>query len=145
MGLKQTLEVINAMEADGVIARYAIGDAVAAYNYIEPTVAQVIYPDVSDILARKEERRREISLKFLPIDLFAILGRADRGVKAFILSSRSQGNVKRTAAVPSSEAKLCRLLCALCLKVALMFDPRILPHDDAVERHSLFLLTVLRT
>ena len=38
MGMKQTLEVINAMEADGIIGRHAIGDAVAAYNYIEPTV-----------------------------------------------------------------------------------------------------------
>src|SRR3989449_11564987 len=38
MGLKQTLDVLNAMEADGIIGRYAISGAVAAYNYIEPTV-----------------------------------------------------------------------------------------------------------
>jgi hypothetical protein len=38
MGMKQTLEVINAMEADGLIGRYAVAGAVAAYNYIEPTV-----------------------------------------------------------------------------------------------------------
>jgi len=38
MGMKQTLDVINRMEADGVIGRYAIAGAVAAYNYIEPTV-----------------------------------------------------------------------------------------------------------
>jgi hypothetical protein len=38
MGMKQTLEVINAMESDGVIGRYAMSGAVAAYNYIEPTV-----------------------------------------------------------------------------------------------------------
>ena len=40
MGMKQTLDVINAMEAEGVIGRYAIAGAVAAYNYIEPTVTE---------------------------------------------------------------------------------------------------------
>ena len=38
MGMKQTLDVINRMEADGIIGRYAIAGAVAAYNYIEPSV-----------------------------------------------------------------------------------------------------------
>jgi hypothetical protein len=38
MGMKQTLEVINRLEADGIIGRYAIGGAVAAYNYVEPSV-----------------------------------------------------------------------------------------------------------
>ena len=35
MGIKQTLDVINDMEREGVINRYAIGGAVAAYNYVE--------------------------------------------------------------------------------------------------------------
>ena len=38
MGMKQTLDVINRMEADGVIGRYAIAGAVAAYNYVEPAL-----------------------------------------------------------------------------------------------------------
>ena len=38
MGMKQTLEVINAMETEGVIGRYAISGAIAAYNYIEAAV-----------------------------------------------------------------------------------------------------------
>jgi hypothetical protein len=38
MGMKQTLEVINRMEADGIVGRYAISGAVAAYNYVEPAV-----------------------------------------------------------------------------------------------------------
>jgi len=38
MAIKKTLEIINAMEADGVIGRYAIAGAVAPYNYIEPAV-----------------------------------------------------------------------------------------------------------
>jgi hypothetical protein len=40
MGMKQTLEVINRMEADGVVGRYAISGAVAAYNYVEPAVTE---------------------------------------------------------------------------------------------------------
>jgi hypothetical protein len=38
MGIKQTLEVINRMQADGIISMYAIAGAVAAYNYVEPSV-----------------------------------------------------------------------------------------------------------
>ena len=38
MGMKQTLDVINRMEADGIIGRYAIAGAVAAYNYVEPAL-----------------------------------------------------------------------------------------------------------
>src|SRR5271166_115178 len=38
MGMKQTLDVLNRMEVDGVVGRYAIGGAVGAYNYIEPAV-----------------------------------------------------------------------------------------------------------
>lgn len=40
MGMKQTLDVINAIETDGVIDRYAIAGAVAAYNYVAPTVTE---------------------------------------------------------------------------------------------------------
>jgi hypothetical protein len=38
MGMKQTLAVINAMAADGVIGRYAISGAIAADNYVEAAV-----------------------------------------------------------------------------------------------------------
>lgn len=34
--MKETLEVINRMQADGVIGRYAIGGAVGATFYLEP-------------------------------------------------------------------------------------------------------------
>ena len=33
--MKQTVDVLNRMQADGIFARYAIGGAVAAYNYVE--------------------------------------------------------------------------------------------------------------
>jgi hypothetical protein len=39
-GLKSTLQVINGMVADGIIQKYAVAGAVAALNYIEPTLTQ---------------------------------------------------------------------------------------------------------
>ena len=53
MGMKQTLDVINRMEADGVIGRYAIAGAVAAYNYIEPAVTE----DVDILIAFDSDAR----------------------------------------------------------------------------------------
>lgn len=38
MGMKRTLEVLNALVADGIVTEYAIGGAVAAYNYVEAAV-----------------------------------------------------------------------------------------------------------
>jgi hypothetical protein len=35
MGMKQTIEVLDRMEAEGVIGRYCIAAAVAALNYVE--------------------------------------------------------------------------------------------------------------
>ncbi|MGH6926628.1 MAG: hypothetical protein ACRED5_23115 [Propylenella sp.] len=40
MGIKETLAIMNAMEADGVIERYSIAGAVAAYNYVEAGVTE---------------------------------------------------------------------------------------------------------
>ena len=36
MGIKEVIETINRMQADGVIERYAIGGAVGATFYLEP-------------------------------------------------------------------------------------------------------------
>ena len=36
MGIKEVIEMINSMQADGVIERYAIGGAVGATFYLEP-------------------------------------------------------------------------------------------------------------
>jgi hypothetical protein len=55
MAIKETLEIINAMEADGVIGRYAIAGAVAAYNYIEPAVTNDL-----DILVSFREARHQV-------------------------------------------------------------------------------------
>jgi hypothetical protein len=54
MAIKQTLEVINQMEADGVVGRYAIAGAVAAYNYVEPAVTEDL-----DILISFEGRPQQ--------------------------------------------------------------------------------------
>jgi hypothetical protein len=48
--MKQTLDVINRMEADRIIGRYAVAGAVAAYNYIEPALT-----DDLDILVSFDE------------------------------------------------------------------------------------------
>jgi hypothetical protein len=40
MGITKAIEMLNTMQADGVIGRYAIAGAVAAYNYIEPTLTE---------------------------------------------------------------------------------------------------------
>jgi hypothetical protein len=69
MGMKQTLEVINAMEADGIIGRYAIGGAVAAYNYIEPTVTD----DLDILVSFRETADRPKSGLITLSPLFAYL------------------------------------------------------------------------
>ena len=69
MGMKATLEVINAMEADGVIGRYAISGAVAAYNYIESTVTD----DLDILIAFKETSDRPKSGLITLAPLFAYL------------------------------------------------------------------------
>jgi hypothetical protein len=40
MGLKNALQVINEVVADGIVRKYAVAGAVAALNYIEPTLTQ---------------------------------------------------------------------------------------------------------
>src|SRR5439155_11262350 len=39
MAIKEAIQIINRMEADGVIERYAIGSAVGATFYLEPVAA----------------------------------------------------------------------------------------------------------
>jgi hypothetical protein len=51
MGMKQTIDVINGMEAEGIISRYAIAGAIAAFNYIEPTFTEDL-----DLLVSFDER-----------------------------------------------------------------------------------------
>ena len=69
MGMKRTLEVVNAMEADGIIGRYAISGAVAAYNYIEPTVTD----DLDILISFKETSDRPKSGLIALAPIFAYL------------------------------------------------------------------------
>jgi hypothetical protein len=62
MGMQRTLDVINQMEADGIIGRYAIAGAVAAYNYIEPAVTADLDILVTFKNATSEQTRALISL-----------------------------------------------------------------------------------
>lgn len=43
MGIKEAISVINRMQADGVVERYAIGGAVGATFYLEPVSAVALH------------------------------------------------------------------------------------------------------
>src|SRR5437763_1962916 len=63
--MKQTLDVINRMEADGIIGRYAIAGAVAAYNYVEPAVTEDV--DILIAFASNDNRPRSGLITLSPI------------------------------------------------------------------------------
>jgi hypothetical protein len=69
MGIKQTLEMINRMEADGVIGRYAMAGAVAAFNYIEPAVTD----DLDILVSFNEPSNRPKSGLITLAPIFAYL------------------------------------------------------------------------
>jgi hypothetical protein len=62
MGMKQILDIINRMEADGAIDRYAIGGAVAAYNYVEPAVTEDLDILVSFDLHSRQSKSGPVTL-----------------------------------------------------------------------------------
>jgi hypothetical protein len=51
-GIRDTFKVLNRMVADGIVGRYAVAGAVAALNYLEPTLTHDV-----DILISVEEVR----------------------------------------------------------------------------------------
>jgi hypothetical protein len=63
VGMKQTLDIINAMAADGIIGRYAVAGAVAAYNYIEPALTNDL-----DILVSFDEPAIEGKSNLISLD-----------------------------------------------------------------------------
>src|SRR5262249_14478589 len=63
VGMKQTRDVINQMGADGIIGRYAIAGAVAAYNYIEPALTNDL-----DILVSFDTPPAEGKINFISLD-----------------------------------------------------------------------------
>lgn len=54
MGMKQTLDVLNRMEAEGVIDRYCVAGAFAAFYYLEPSLTEdlVILVSFEDMKAQ---------------------------------------------------------------------------------------------
>ena len=70
--MKNTFQVINRMVEDGVIGRYAIGGAVAALNFIEPTLT-----DDLDILISVDELATQRSSGFATLEpIFTYLRKA---------------------------------------------------------------------
>src|SRR5216683_4349938 len=53
-GMKSAFQIINRMVADGVIGTYAVGGAVAALNYIEPTLT-----DDLDVLISVDQQQNQ--------------------------------------------------------------------------------------
>lgn len=62
MSMGKTVTVLNQMVDDGIIGRYAIGGAVAALKYIEPTVTEDL-----DILVSFNEQPKTIIVTLGPI------------------------------------------------------------------------------
>jgi hypothetical protein len=60
--MKRTLDIINRMKADGIIGRYAIAGAVAAFNYVEATFTEDI-----DILIPFEAKSTTSLVTLAPI------------------------------------------------------------------------------
>ena len=53
MNIKEAIAIINRMQADGIIGRYAIGGAVGATFYLEPiTTLDYSSPRLRDPVAR---------------------------------------------------------------------------------------------
>jgi len=73
--MKATLEVINQMQSDGVIGRYAIGGAVGATLYLEPVATLDI-----DIFVSLSSLPGAVLLTLSPIyDYLTSLGHKIRG------------------------------------------------------------------
>jgi hypothetical protein len=69
--MKQTIEVLNQMAVDKIIASYAIGGAIAAFRYIEPAST-----DDLDILVSIDTNARPSSLVMLA-PIISYLGKKD--------------------------------------------------------------------
>src|SRR5712691_6286440 len=65
MGMKQAIDVINGMEADGIIERYAVWGAIAAYNYVEPTVTDDL--DILVAFEPSEAQRQPALVTLAPV------------------------------------------------------------------------------
>jgi hypothetical protein len=72
--MKSTFRIINRMVADGVIGKYAVGGAVAALNYIEPTLTDDL--DVSISVDHLADQPRSGLVSLEPI--FGYLRKAGR-------------------------------------------------------------------
>ncbi len=76
MSLSKTIEVVARLAEQGTVERYAIADAVAALNYIEPTLTEDL--DVLVSIAHFEQRQSGLILLDPIENALAELGYAER-------------------------------------------------------------------
>ena len=72
-------------------------------NYTKRAMSPIIYPDVSDILARKKEGRREISRRSLGEKIAMVEAMRER--LAPLKRIREERRANRKSAAPSSSKK----------------------------------------
>ena len=66
--MRETLEVINQMQADGIIGPYAIGGAVGATYFLEPVATAIFSRTEYQEFARFLERRDAMDLILSQLD-----------------------------------------------------------------------------
>jgi hypothetical protein len=107
MGMKQTLGVLNRMEAEGIIGQYAISGAFAAYYYVEPTVTEdldvlITLAPIFSYLREKgydEHRKEGIVIEGWPVQFLPVASDLDAEALAQakeieIPISEAEGTVK---------------------------------------------------
>ena len=114
--MKWTLEVLNQMVKDKIIKSYAIGGAIAAYNYIEPALTEDL-----DILVSFEHTASASGLVTLtPIVTYL----ASKGYTEF----RKEGIV--VSGWPVQFLPVANPLDAEALNEAIMIDIEISPSEE---------------
>ena len=76
MSLRNTIEVVTKLADQGVIERYAIAGAVAALNYLQPTLTE----DLDILISLTDFEQHELGLLLLtPIEsALAMMGYTER-------------------------------------------------------------------
>lgn len=74
MSIGKTLQVLNQMVADGIVEQYAIAGAVAALNYIEPSVTE----DLDILISFTEWRKEGLMIEGWPVQFLPVADSLDR-------------------------------------------------------------------
>ncbi|WP_219324270.1 hypothetical protein [Methylovirgula sp. HY1] len=129
--MKRTLDVLNQMVKDKIIESYAIGGAIAAYNYIEPTLTEDL-----DILVSFEHAASASGLMTLtPIVTYL----ASKGYTEF----RKEGIV--VSGWPVQFLPVANPLDAEALNEAIKIDIEISPSEGSVSAQVLTAEHIMAT